>query len=125
MKIQISDKNRSHTINMNRPTSHHQFTSPITYNNDHKRLISSVYDRSNKTSHILLWNTNHLEINSKHLIPITNLQDEDEFVVRIYHSDICHDYFIIVTNLVKSLYLIQAQKHLIIHQNRIMINRTN
>eukprot|EP01084_Bolivina_argentea_P001573 2903_1 len=99
----IDTKSGSILCTWNRPTPHHVFTSPITYSNDNKWLISSIYNKNdtktNKKCSILLWNINDLEIKNKLIDLETNTLCESEFIVRIFHSHICHHYFIIITNL--------------------------
>ena len=85
-----------------RPNNNDQFTSPIVYSNDNKWLISSVYNKVDKTSRIVLFHVNDLTIkkDDKHLIPIDRLnKNKNEFIIRIFHSHICHHWFIIITNI--------------------------
>lgn len=60
-----------------------------------------MYNNIDKTSRIALWKASDLKIrkDDNHLIPIDLNNDKNEFIIRIYHSHICHHWFIIITNL--------------------------
>jgi len=96
--VQCIDTKSSNILSTwNRPSAEHQFTSPITYSNDKKWLISGVYNNGTKQAEIALWNLYDLQIRKQHRLSVDQLK-ENEVIIRILHSHICHHYFIIVTN---------------------------
>eukprot|EP01083_Nonionella_stella_P196428 722788_1 len=99
--VQSIDCKSNHILSTwNRPSTKSQFTCPITYSNDHKWLISSVFHKDDNKSKLILWNSTDLDLKNKSMdVPSTCELQESEFIIRIFHSVICHHWFIIVTNL--------------------------
>merc|ERR1719242_2728253 len=81
-----------------RPSMNHQFTTPITYSHDQKWLISAVYDKLSQKSSLLLWNTSDLQTKNKLIEFEADKLKEDEQIIRIFHSHICHHSFVVITS---------------------------